>query len=151
MELIVNSEQPIFPISTAARMLKISVHTLRMYEKEGLVIPFKKVTNHRLYSRADIDRLNCIRKAINEFKISISGIKTIYSLIPCWQITNCSEAERQNCNAFLKHDNPCWNFKHGKNICENKVCRECSVYKDYAECGDVKELIKNLTASQPQA
>jgi len=151
MEIIENYEQPMFPISTAARMLKISVHTLRMYEKEGLIIPFKKETNHRLYSRADIDRLNCIRKAINEFKISISGIKTIYSLIPCWQITNCSDEDRQNCNAFITHNNPCWTFQHKKNICENKVCRECCVYKDYAECGDVKELIKNLTASQPQA
>ena len=151
MELIENSEQPMFPISTAARMLKISVHTLRMYEKEGLIIPFKKETNHRLYSRADIERLNCIRKAINEFKISISGIKTIYSLIPCWQITNCSDEDRQNCNAFITHDNPCWTFKHKKNTCESKVCRECSVYKDYAECGDGKELIKNLIVSQPQA
>jgi MerR family transcriptional regulator/heat shock protein HspR len=151
MELIENSEQPMFPISTAARMLKISVHTLRMYEKEGLIIPFKKETNHRLYSRADIERLNCIRKAINEFKISISGIKTIYSLIPCWQITNCSEEDRQNCNAFTAHDNPCWTFKHKENICGNIVCRECHVYKDYSECGDIKELIKNLTASQPQS
>jgi MerR family transcriptional regulator/heat shock protein HspR len=151
MEVIENSEQPMFPISTAARMLKISVHTLRMYEKEGLIIPFKKETNHRLYSRADIDRLNCIRKAINEFKISISGIKTIYSFIPCWQITNCNDEDRQNCNAFIVHNNPCWMFNHKKNICENKVCRECRVYKDYAECGDIKELIKNLTASQPQA
>jgi MerR family transcriptional regulator/heat shock protein HspR len=151
MEVIENSEQPMFPISTAARMLKISVHTLRMYEKEGLIIPFKKETNHRLYSRADIDRLNCIRKAINEFKISISGIKTIYSLIPCWQITNCGDEDRQNCNAFIAHNNPCWTFRHNKNTCENKVCRECIVYKDYAECGDIKELIKNLTSSQPQA
>jgi len=151
MDVTENSEQPMFPISTAARMLNISVHTLRMYEKEGLIIPFKKATNHRLYSRADIDRLGCIRKAINEFKISISGIKTIYSLIPCWQIMNCSAEVRQVCNAFLTHDNPCWTFKHKKNICENKACRECSVYKDYAECGDVKELIKNLTALQPQA
>jgi MerR family transcriptional regulator/heat shock protein HspR len=151
MEITENSEQPMFPISTAARMLKISVHTLRMYEKEGLIIPFKKETKHRLYSRADIDRLNCIRKAINEFKISISGIKTIYSLIPCWQITNCSDEDRQNCNAFIAHNNPCWTFRHNKNTCENKVCRECIVYKDYAECGDIKELIKNLTSSQPQA
>ena len=151
MEIIENSEQPMFPISTAARILNISVHTLRMYEKEGLIIPFKKETNHRLYSRADIDRLNCIRKAINEFKISISGIKTIYSLIPCWQITNCSDEDRQNCNAFIAHNNPCWTFRHNKNICENKVCRECHVYKDYAECSDIKELIKNLTSSQPQA
>jgi hypothetical protein len=34
--------EPLFPIRTAAKLLNISVHTLRMYEKEGLIIPFKK-------------------------------------------------------------------------------------------------------------
>lgn len=148
MKLIENSEQPIFTISTTARILKISVHTLRMYEREGLIIPFKKVSSHRLYSKADINRLNCIRKAINEFKISINGIKTIYSLIPCWQVTNCDEEERKSCSAFLTHNNPCWTFQHKENICEDKVCRECEVYRNYAECGEIKELIKNLTVSQ---
>ena len=146
MDLIENNEQPIFPISAAARLLNISVHTLRMYEREGLIIPFKKESSHRLYSKADIERLNCIRNAINQHKISIAGIKTIYSFIPCWNLMKCSEEVRNNCNAFLSHDNPCWYFEHKKNTCGNIVCRECTVYKDYSECGDIKEAIKNLLA-----
>lgn len=146
MEIIINPEQPVLPISTAARMLEISVHTLRMYEREGLIIPFKKETKHRLYSKKDIDRLQCIRKAINEYKISIAGIKTIYSFIPCWKIMDCCEKDRINCAAFLSHNKPCWSLEHKNNVCENLDCRECAVYKNYSECSDIKQAIVKLTS-----
>lgn len=73
-------EEPIFPVSTAAKLLNVSLHTIGMYEREGLFIAFKKNSNRRLFSKSDIERIECIRRSINEFKISISGIKTIYSL-----------------------------------------------------------------------
>ncbi|MFH2031950.1 MAG: MerR family DNA-binding transcriptional regulator [Bacteroidota bacterium] len=40
--------EPKYTISSAANLLGISVHTMRMYEKEGLIIPFKKESNQRL-------------------------------------------------------------------------------------------------------
>ena len=86
----VSKEEPIYPIRIAAKLLNISVHTLRMYEKEDLILPYKKSSNHRLYSRNDIDRINCIRSAINDSKISINGIKTIYAMMPCWEALNLS-------------------------------------------------------------
>ncbi len=141
LEQIENSEIPLYPISSAAKILGISVHTLRMYEKEGLILPFKKESNHRLYSESDIERLKCIRRAINVNKISINGIKAIYSLIPCWELTNCSKEDRNNCEAFLSHSHPCWSFKHLNNICYNKECRNCNVYRNFTECWRVKELI----------
>ncbi|MDF1612680.1 MerR family transcriptional regulator [Stygiobacter electus] len=140
-----NIEEPLYPISVAAKLLNISVHTLRMYEREGLIIPFKKESNQRLYSKADLERIECIRKAINESKISINGIKTIYSLIPCWEIVKCSEEERESCEAFNQHSEPCWNVKHHKTVCDNNKCRECEVYKNFIQCGKVKELIKSIS------
>ncbi len=137
-------DAPLYTISIAANLLDISVHTLRMYENEGLIIPFKKVSNHRLYSRADIERLKCIRKAINESKISIAGIKTIYSLIPCWEITKCSNEDRINCEAFKSHSEPCWSFAHKNNVCENKNCRNCAVYNEYSECMKIKEFLTSF-------
>lgn len=145
MQDLENSEIPLFPISVAARILEISVHTLRMYEKEGLIVPFKKESSHRLYSKSDIDRLICIRKAINESKISISGIKTIYSLIPCWDITNCDESKRENCEAYRAYSKPCWTFKEDSISCSKKKCRDCKVYKNFAECRNIKESIISLS------
>ena len=137
----VNKDEPLFPISIAAKLLNISVHTLRMYEKEGLFIPFKKNSNHRLFSKTDIERINCIRCSINEFKISINGIKAIYSLIPCWNILKCSLENYRTCQAFNNHSNPCWWYLR------SQYCRNCTVYKKYYDCSSIKKLITSIFSS----
>lgn len=141
MENTALKEKPIYPIRTAAEILGISVHTLRMYEREGLVLPHNSSGNQRAYSEKDIERIRCIRKAINESKISINGIKTIYSLIPCWDVVGCSEEDRKKCGAFQGHSQPCWTYNHPGTTCENRDCRDCDVYKNYAACGNIKNLI----------
>jgi len=143
----IQNDEPIYPIRTAAKLLNISVHTLRMYERENLIIPFKKSTCHRLYSESDIHRINCIRSAINESKISINGIKTIYSMMPCWEVMNCSKEDRSSCTAYLRHSGPCWAVKGENTICASKDCRSCSVYHDYGECGSIKNFIRNKLTS----
>ena len=137
------NNEPIYPIRTAAKLLNISVHTLRMYEKESLIIPFKKSSSHRLYSEADLLRIRCIRSAINQSKISINGIKTIYSMMPCWEVMKCSMKDRGSCSAFLLHSEPCWAVKGENTVCALKDCRSCSVYKDYGECDSIKKFIRN--------
>lgn len=140
-----NKFEPIYSISAAATLLHISVHTLRMYEREGLIIPFQKESKQRLYSRADIERLECIRSGINEMKMSINGIKTMYSLIPCWKIVGCSEVDRENCNAYKEHSKPCWSYCHSNNICKDRSCRECDAYSRHSQCVEIKELIKSVS------
>jgi MerR family transcriptional regulator/heat shock protein HspR len=144
MEQNPTNNQPIYTISTAANILGISVHTLRMYENQGLIIPFKKSSNQRLYSNDDVERIRCIRKTINEDKISINGIKTILSMVPCWKIVGCNESG-EACQAFSEHNNPCWTLKKNNNYCTERDCRECVVYKDFANCGSIKTKIKDLT------
>jgi len=145
METNIDTKTPIYPIRTAAQLLGISIPTLRMYEKEGLIIPHKTSGNQRIYSEADLERLRCIRHAINESKISINGIKTIYSLIPCWEIVKCSEEDREICPASSNHEQPCWTLKRPETICEKRDCKECEVYSEYSQCGAIKELIKKIS------
>lgn len=147
MNLNFPDNEPVFPIRTAAKLLKISVHTLRMYEREGLIIPHKKSSRQRLYSQKDIERIECIRRAIKSDKLSINGIVKIFSFIPCWKIVGCSEEDRRNCTAYLEHSIPCWMVHHKNNFCENRDCRTCEVYKDYGECSSIKEKIKELIKS----
>ncbi len=135
---------PKYPIREAARKLQISVHTLRMYEREGLILPFQKSTRHRMYSDADIERLRCIRATINEKKISINGIKTMLSLIPCWDIVNCSELDRLNCEAYSVSEKPCWTYSHTTNVCASFECSKCYVYQSFQDCSTIKSAIKNL-------
>ncbi|MBI9071735.1 MAG: MerR family transcriptional regulator [Melioribacteraceae bacterium] len=140
--------KPILPIRTAAEMLGVSVHTIRMYEREGLIIPHKSEGNQRQYSHADIERLECIRKAIKELKISINGVKMMYSLLPCWSVVECSEEDKTNCSSYGCHTEPCWAINHPNTTCENRDCRECEVYKDYTKCGEIKELIKKVSKNK---
>jgi DNA-binding transcriptional MerR regulator len=140
-------DEPVYPIRTAAKLLNISVHTLRMYEKEKLILPFKKSTSHRLYSQKDIDRINCIRSAIKESKISINGIKAIYSMMPCWEVLKCSVENKNKCDGYLNHSEPCWAVKGKESECTSNDCRNCTVYKDYGDCGSIKNFIKNNLSS----
>jgi MerR family transcriptional regulator, heat shock protein HspR len=141
-----NGDTPLYNISTAARMLNISVHTLRLYEKEGLILPYKKSTNHRLYSQHDIERIECVREAIKEKKFTIPAIKSIYSLIPCWKIINCSETDRANCQAFPESRQPCWAYGHKSNICEKIECRTCEIYQNFNKCEKIKQEIIKITS-----
>lgn len=138
------SDVPLYTISTAARLLGVSVHTLRMYEREGLILPFQKESGHRLYSDADLERLSCIRKAINEDRMSIEGIKRILSLVPCWAVIDCPKKDREHCPAYTGHEGPCWMLTHRAPYCSGRECRDCIVYREYTDCGAIKGGIKEL-------
>ncbi len=135
------SNEPVYSIGTAADLVGLSVQTLRLYEAEGLVLPYKKSSQHRLYSESDIERIRCIRKMINEEKISIVGIKRLLALIPCWAIKNCPKEAKENCRAFTDHTQPCWLQKQTSNGCDNSACRLCPVYLKVSNCASLKQIL----------
>jgi MerR family transcriptional regulator/heat shock protein HspR len=115
-----------------------------MYEREGLIAPYKKESRHRLYSQRDLERLRCVRRAINEEKISIEGIRRILALLPCWSIVQCPEQERMACEGYNSHTGPCWSMNHLQGWCAGKECRECAVYRDHGDCGSIKNKLRQL-------
>ncbi|RPI12741.1 MAG: MerR family transcriptional regulator [Ignavibacteriae bacterium] len=137
--------QPIYPISVAAKLLGISIHTVRMYEKEGLILPNKSEGNQRLYSKIDLERIMCIRRTINEDKISIAGIRGILSLIPCWELMKCEQTP-ETCSALTESKQPCWIAKKKSNICSDKDCKTCEVYINLGNCNTIKDKIIELTS-----
>jgi MerR family transcriptional regulator, heat shock protein HspR len=139
-----SSNDPIFTISNAAKILQISVHTLRMYEREGLLLPFRKESNQRLYSHKDIERVRCIQKTINDDKINIEGMRRFLALLPCWAIIKCSENDRINCEYYSSHTKPCWMINHKNNTCKDRECRECDVYQSFGSCASIKNKLKEL-------
>ncbi len=139
---------PLYSIGSVARMLSISVQTLRHYEREGLIVPYKSDSNQRWYSKVDVERLECIRKAIKDEKVSIEGIKHIHALIPCWQIRGCSEQDRAHCDAFEGHSRGCWSYDHENNDCMSRDCRLCEVYRMAVNCQEIKKSITQWTKSK---
>ena len=139
-------EEPVYTISAAAKLVGITVHTLRVYEREGLIICQKKPSGHRLYTKADIERLKNIREMIVVRKLSIAGIKALFALIPCWKLINCSNDDRNNCEAYQSDYWPCWTYKHENNVCTKYDCRGCEVYNTHGKIKEVRKLIKSMTS-----
>lgn len=144
MDKTTSPDTPLYPIGTAARMLGVSIHTLRMYERKGLIIPHHAQSNQRLYTDRDIERLHCIRNAINVDKISIEGIRRVLSLVPCWLIINCPESQRTGCTAFAGQMDPCWQSRKKGEHCLPLDCRACRVYTEFGECHKIKLKLQEL-------
>ena len=135
----------LYSIGEAADLLKVSIPLLRLYEREGLVLPMRKSSRHRLYSASDLNRIRCIREMINDHKVSIEGIKRLLALIPCWKIKGCPEEARNTCKAFTSQMAPCWLETDRSWDCKSAVCRVCPVYENYANCGSLKQTIIECT------
>lgn len=138
------SNDPIYTISNAAKLLKTSVYTLRMYEREGLILPFRKTSKQRLFSDQDLERVRCIQKTIKKEKIKIEGIRRILALLPCWSIINCTSEDRENCEYFNNYTKPCWMINHENNKCTDQECRDCEVYNSFSSCSSIKDKLKEL-------
>ena len=71
--------KPLYMISVAAELTGMHPQTLRVYEQKGLVTPGRSRGNTRLYSQADIDRLNLISKLTDE-GINLAGVVRILDM-----------------------------------------------------------------------
>jgi MerR family transcriptional regulator/heat shock protein HspR len=72
--------RPLFMISVVAELLDIHQQTLRLYEREGLVIPQRTAGNTRLYSQEDIDKLRCVLRLTRELGVNLAGVEVILSM-----------------------------------------------------------------------
>ena len=56
---------PLYMIGVAAQLAGVHPQTLRIYEQKGLVSPQRTSGNTRMYSQADIERLELTSEGIN--------------------------------------------------------------------------------------
>jgi MerR family transcriptional regulator, heat shock protein HspR len=73
-------DEPVYIISVAADLLAVHPQTLRMYERDGLVVPKRTGTNNRMYSMRDLDEVKTIRKLTREEGVNIAGVRMILEL-----------------------------------------------------------------------
>ncbi|MCK4890066.1 MAG: MerR family transcriptional regulator [Candidatus Aminicenantes bacterium] len=61
---------------------KYDIHpqTLRLYEREGLLIPSRSKGNTRLYSEKDLKKLEFILNLSREMGVNLAGIDIIYNM-----------------------------------------------------------------------
>lgn len=69
----------VYAISVAAQLAGIHPQTLRVYEKKGLIDPYRTAGGTRRYSQADIDRLRLIGELTSQ-GINMAGVKQVLEL-----------------------------------------------------------------------
>lgn len=70
-----------YVISVAARIVGIEPHTLRYYERLGLVRPQRSSGNIRLYSEDDIERLRYIKTLMSDCGVNMAGVEVALRLM----------------------------------------------------------------------
>lgn len=74
------SDEPMFVISVAARLVEMHPQTLRYYERAGLVKPKRSRGSIRLYSERDIERLRKIARLVDDLGVNLAGVEVIINL-----------------------------------------------------------------------
>jgi MerR family transcriptional regulator/heat shock protein HspR len=72
-----DTDEPVYVISIAARIVGMHAQTLRQYERVGLVAPRRSVGRIRMYSRADIARLRQVQRLMNDLGVNLAGVEVI--------------------------------------------------------------------------
>ena len=76
-----SESKPRYVVSVAARMIGIEAHTLRYYERLGLVQPERSSGNIRLYSEEDIDRLRYVKALMSDCGVNLAGVEVALRLM----------------------------------------------------------------------
>ncbi|MBI4446251.1 MAG: MerR family transcriptional regulator [Acidobacteria bacterium] len=67
-------------ISTVAKTYHVHPQTLRIYEREGLLKPSRSRGNTRLYTDADLQRLEVILTLTRELGVNLAGVDVILNM-----------------------------------------------------------------------
>ena len=73
--------KPRYVISIAASIVGIEAHTLRYYERLGLVQPERSSGNIRLYSEEDVEHLRYIKTLMSDCGVNLAGVEVALRLM----------------------------------------------------------------------
>jgi len=69
-----------YTISVVAKLYEVHPQTLRMYEREGLIKPSRSEGNTRLFTDADLERLEVILALTRELGVNLAGVEIILNM-----------------------------------------------------------------------
>ena len=75
--MVDQNNEPCYVISVAARLVGVRVHTLRYYERIGIIEPSRSPGNIRLYSERDIALLRRVKSLMDDLGVNLAGIEVI--------------------------------------------------------------------------
>lgn len=69
-----------YMISSVAEQYEIHPQTLRLYEREGLLLPSRSEGNTRLYTDDDLERLEVILHLTRDLGVNLAGVDIILNM-----------------------------------------------------------------------
>jgi len=141
----IGMHEPVMSIGAASEISGLSESALRKYESAGLIIFFRTATRRRLLSMEDLERIRLIQNFVKKQGLNLEGILRLWTLVPCWELKQCSEKYKDKCEALTSFHRPCWVLMKNKGCAGNLECRDCEVYRFGAYCTeDLKSLIHKV-------
>ena len=71
------NDEPRYIISIAAKMVGVQNHTLRYYEKIGIIEPYRSRGKLRLFSDRDIARLRRVKTLMDDLGVNLAGVEVV--------------------------------------------------------------------------
>ena len=75
-----DSKIGLYMIGVVAARYEIHPQTLRLYEREGLLLPSRTEGKTRLYSYEDLERLEFILSLTRDLGVNIAGVEVVLNL-----------------------------------------------------------------------
>lgn len=130
----IENAKPLYSIAVAAELSGASARMLREYEKAGFIKP-SRVNGHRRYSNNDIQFIKNVRFYLDEVGMTITGLKLLYLMAPCWEIKQC---DMPQCPAYGKTEVKCWEAIQQEGLTGLKTCQGCPIYLTWDKNRDMK-------------
>jgi MerR family transcriptional regulator/heat shock protein HspR len=73
-------DKAVYMISVVAEMLGVHPQTLRLYEREGFLMPKRTEGGVRLYSQEDVERVRMILRLTRELGVNLAGVEVILTM-----------------------------------------------------------------------
>lgn len=93
-------KEPLYMISIVSRMLNVHPQTIRLYEREGFITPYR-AKRTRLYSQEDVERLAMIIRLTRELGVNRAGVEVILRMRHKLEVL---QKEMQEMMRFLEDD-----------------------------------------------
>ncbi len=73
-------KEKVYMIAYVSSKYDIHPQTLRLYEREGLLVPSRSTGNTRLYTEKDLKKLEFILNLSRDMGVNLAGIDIIYNM-----------------------------------------------------------------------
>lgn len=124
--------RPVYTIGVMADLLDVHPETLRVWERHGLVKPYRR-NGQRLYTDNDLKRLLFIQELL-ERGLNLVGVLEYLSFYPCWLRDDCPSCMRRSNNEGCAKR--CWKEKGTYcqvSLDEPNMCDTCEYRKSSSE------------------